>query len=216
MQGIWKKYTDPLLMKTFLIYKILRKSTHLVSSGIDMLRCHIIFWGNNVGHKNFHTTGIPLVSVAIGGSCTLGNNFSMNNGAKGNPIGCFERCTLFVDNGAKLIIGNNVGMSQTAIVCHSKITIGNHVKIGGGVCIYDTDFHSLDYKARINQMTDFANKAVNPVEIKDNVFIGARSLILKGVIIGKNSIVGAGSVVTKSIPDNQIWAGNPAKFIREI
>lgn len=52
--------------------------------------------------------------------------------------------------------------------------------------------------------------------IEDNVFIGARCIILKGVTIGENSIVGAGSVVTKSIPANEIWAGNPAKFIRKI
>ncbi|WP_212635306.1 acyltransferase [Pseudozobellia thermophila] len=52
--------------------------------------------------------------------------------------------------------------------------------------------------------------------IKDRAFIGAYSIILKGVTIGENAIVGAGSVVTKSVPDNQIWAGNPAKFIRSI
>lgn len=55
-----------------------------------------------------------------------------------------------------------------------------------------------------------------PVVIEDNVFIGARSIILKGVTIGENSIVGAGSVVTRSIPSNQIWGGNPAKFIRNL
>ena len=55
-----------------------------------------------------------------------------------------------------------------------------------------------------------------PVVIGDNVFIGAKCIILKGVIIGENSIVGAGSVVTKSIPANQIWAGNPARFIRNV
>ena len=57
---------------------------------------------------------------------------------------------------------------------------------------------------------------ISTVKIKNNVFIGAKYIILKGVTIGENSVVGAGSVVTKSIPANQIWAGNPAKFIRNL
>ena len=52
--------------------------------------------------------------------------------------------------------------------------------------------------------------------IEDNVFIGAHSTILKGVTIGQNSIIGACSVVTKNIPPNEIWAGNPAKFIKKL
>lgn len=54
------------------------------------------------------------------------------------------------------------------------------------------------------------------MEIRDNEFIGAFTIILKGVTVGENSVIGAGSVVTKSVPDNQIWAGNPAKFIRAL
>lgn len=63
---------------------------------------------------------------------------------------------------------------------------------------------------------DLKHRKCAPVVIGDNVFIGAKCIILKGVTIGENSIVGAGSVVTKSIPANEIWAGNPAKFIRKI
>ncbi|MDP1817342.1 MAG: acyltransferase [Leadbetterella sp.] len=137
----------------------------------------------------------------------------MNNGIKGNPIGCYDSCTIFVDKGASLRIGENVGISQTALICHQSITIGNNVKIGGGTKIFDTNFHSLDPKIR-NSKEDLENKLKKPVIIQDNVFIGAYSIILKGVIIGENSIIGAGSIVTKSIPSNQIWAGNPAKFIR--
>lgn len=84
--------------------------------------------------------------------------------------------------------------------------------MGGGVRIYDTDFHWLDFEKRMNE----AGGAVNPVVIKNGVFIGANSIILKGVTIGEKAIVGAGSVVTRSIPDGEIWAGNPAKFIRKI
>ena len=55
-----------------------------------------------------------------------------------------------------------------------------------------------------------------PVVIRDGAFIGAHSIILKGVTVGEKSVVGAGSVVTRSIPDGEIWAGNPARFIRKL
>jgi acetyltransferase-like isoleucine patch superfamily enzyme len=203
-------------MRTFLLYKAIRRIYLTITNIIDNIVCRIVFWGNNISYQSFKTHGIPVVSVAIGGSCIIGFNLKMNNGTKGNPIGCFERCTIFVDKGAKLIIGDNVGLSQTALVCHIGISIGNNVKIGGGVCIYDTDFHALDANLRANASTDFESKDKKPVILEDNVFIGAHSLILKGLTIGENSIIGAGSVVTKSVPANQIWAGNPAKFIRNL
>ena len=111
--------------------------------------------------------------------------------------------------------GINVGISQAALIAIADITIGNNVKIGGGVKIYTTDFHSLDPMIRKSK-GDVKNRIKKPVVIKENAFIGAHAIILKGVTVGENSIVGAGSVVTKDIPDNQIWAGNPARFIRNI
>lgn len=139
----------------------------------------------------------------------------MNNGVKGNPIGCYERCTFFVDRGATLYIGDNVGISQAALVAIADITIGDNVKIGGGVQVFSSDFHSLDSRVRASD-EDMQNRKSAPVRIGNGVFIGARSIILKGVVIGDNSIIGAGSVVTKSVPENEIWAGNPARFIRKI
>jgi acetyltransferase-like isoleucine patch superfamily enzyme len=121
-----------------------------------------------------------------------------------------------VDRDAELNIGNNVGISQTAIVCHLRISIGNNVKIGAGVCIYDTDFHSLNPEIRGNFKLDMDAKIKQPVIIKDNAFIGAHSTILKGVTIGKNSVIGACSVVTKDVEDNEVWAGNPAKLVKKL
>ena len=171
--------------------------------------------GNKVRHKHFYTAGIPYIVVAKGGKMSIGTNFIMVNGIHANPIGCYQKCTFFVDSSATLTIGENVGISQAAIVCHQQITIGNDVKIGGGVKIFDTDFHSLDPKIR-NSKEDINHRAKAPVNIKDRAFIGADTIILKGVTIGENAVVGAGSVVAKSVPDNQIWAGNPAKYIKEI
>lgn len=198
-----------------LFYKVIRRICNNLQNVYAKQVSRLMFIGNNVAYKSFHTNGIPYVMVARGGTFSIGKNFAMNNGIKGNPIGCYERCTFFVDRGAVLTIGDNVGMSQAALICHKSITIGNNVKIGGGVCIYDTDFHSLAPVIR-RSSEDLKNRAEKPVVIGNDVFIGAKSIILKGVTIGENSVIGAGSVVTKSVPANQIWAGNPAKFIRNI
>lgn len=198
-----------------LFYKVIRRICNNIQKVYAKQVSRLVFMSNNVAYKSFHTNGIPYVMVARGGDFSIGRNFAMNNGIKGNPIGCYERCTFFVDRGAVLTIGDNVGMSQAALICHKSITIGNNVKIGGGVCIYDTDFHSLDPVIR-RSSEDLKNRTEKPVVIGNDVFIGAKSIILKGVTIGENSVIGAGSVVTKSVPANQIWAGNPAKFIRNI
>ena len=88
-------------------------------------------------------------------------------------------------------------------------------RLWGGTSIYTTDFHSLDPIIRASD-EDQKYRRCAPVVIRDNVFIGAKCIILKGVTIGENSIIGAGSVVTKNVPANQIWAGNPAKYIRNL
>lgn len=198
------------------LFKSVRFVIRYVRSRFEYVICRIIFIGNRVNYKKFVSNGIPFVSVALNGKCVIGNNFSMNNGLSGNPIGRVQKCILFVDNGAELIIGDDVGMSSTALVANTSIRIGNHVKMGGGVCIYDTDFHSLDPKLRRDKLRDKTGTKKKPVIIEDNVFIGAHSTILKGVVVGRNSIIGACSVVTKSIPENEIWGGNPARFIKKI
>jgi acetyltransferase-like isoleucine patch superfamily enzyme len=197
------------------VYKAFRKLYGFIQNKINHLFTLFLFKCNNVYFNSFYSNGIPYIMVARGGKLVIGNNFAMNNGIKGNPIGSYRRCTFFVDRNAELIIGDNVGISQTALICHKSIKLGNNVKIGGGVSIYDTDFHSLDSEIRKSK-DDIKNRVEKAVIVKDNAFIGAHSIILKGVTIGENSIIGAGSVVTKSVPDNQIWAGNPAKFIRNI
>jgi acetyltransferase-like isoleucine patch superfamily enzyme len=99
-----------------------------------------------------------------------------------------------------------------SIYCAESITIGNYVNCGGNVSIWDTDFHPLEKEARRHHELNSIKKA--PIVIEDDVFIGANSIILKGVHIGAAAIIGAGSVVTKNIPAGETWAGNPAKFIR--
>lgn len=186
-----------------------------VTERIDCLMTVCRFRGNGVRCGSFRTSGVPYVMVARGGRLSIGKNFTMNNGAKGNPIGCFQPCTLWVDRGAEIVIGDNVGISQTALISHCKIEVQSNVKIGGGTCVYTTDFHSLDAGIRASG-EDMKHRVCRPVTICEGAFVGAHCIILKGVTIGEKSIVGAGSVVTKSIPAGEIWAGNPARFIRKI
>lgn len=199
-----------------LLYKAIRKLWRFFLGIINYICTSIHFVGNGVKYKNFATRGVPYVMVARGAKgMTIGKDFAMNNGISHNPIGMPQPCTFFVDRGCALTIGNNVGISQTALIAHADITIGNNVKIGGGTCIYTSDFHSLDANIR-RTGEDMKYRKSLPVHIADDVFIGARCIILKGVTIGEYAIIGAGSVVTKDVPAGEIWAGNPAKFIKKI
>lgn len=197
--------------------KIIKIVLFKISFKISWCVTYMKFIINGVDFKkSFDARGIPIINVSLKGNFKIGENFMFNSGIYYNMIGRQQRCFFIVGNGAQLLIGNNVGMSSTAIVCQTEIQIEDDVRIGGGVVIYDTDFHSLSNIERVARPEITDNINTQKVKICKGVFIGAHSIVLKGVVIGENSIIGAGSVVSKSIPSNQIWAGNPAKFIRSI
>lgn len=132
-------------------------------------------------------------------------------------VDVFDNSHITVCKNATLSFGNNSGLSSTAIYCAEKIEIGNYVNIGAGCFIMDTNFHSTNWKHRQDRRLDVINARTAPVKIDDYVFIGARSIICKGVHIGECSIVSAGSVVIKDIPPYEVWGGgNPAKFIKAV
>lgn len=147
------------------------------------------------------------------GKVIIGDNVTINSSKKSNILGGNDYSTIYARRGAEVLIGNNVGISNTCIIAFKSVEIGDNVLIGADCKIYDTDFHSLDYKLR--EKTENEKPKCGPIRIGDNAFIGAHSIILKGVTIGKCSIIGAGSLVTHSVPEHEIWAGNPAKFIRK-
>lgn len=172
-----------------------------------------IFWIGEVNHKSFHTTGLPFIHLSLGAKVNIGDNLVLGNSIRTNATGLGGRCKIEVRRDAELSIGDNVGMTLTSIYCTSRISIGNNVKIGYGTQIFDTDFHSLDVNIR-NSMNDSLFAKKRPIKIGNNVFIGAMSIITKGVNIGDNAIIACGSVVTKDIPEGEVWGGNPAKKIR--
>jgi len=169
----------------------------------------------------FSIMGVKFKEIIINGKLFLrcygkfnyGKNLIINSSYGANPIGGNTFCSIVVCVNANLSIGNNVGISSSAIYCTKNITIMDNVLIGGDCKIYDTDFHSLDITTRLQVNDKGLSKSVL---IKSGVFIGTGSIILKGTEIGENSVIGAGSVVSGTIPANQIWAGNPIKYIRNV
>jgi galactoside O-acetyltransferase len=110
-------------------------------------------------------------------------------------------------------LGDGAQINNCAVIKSEGpgIRIGTHALLGSRVCIYDSDFHELDPRRRRG-----GRPAMAPVELEENVFIGDGALILKGVTVGRDSVVGAGSVVTASVPEGVIAAGNPARVVREL
>lgn len=197
------------------VFKGFRKAKEISVSYLYTPYAKLIFYLNGVKFaSNLTVNGFMKVIVTRRGNVIIGKNVVVNSGHNHNIIGRQQKTIFWVEG--LLTIGDNVGMSSTAIICNHSISIGNNVTIGGNSVIYDTDFHSLNPEIRLNKAIDKLNAKSGKVTINDNVFIGAHSTILKGVTIGVNSVVGACSVVTKDIPDNEIWAGNPAQFIKSI
>jgi acetyltransferase-like isoleucine patch superfamily enzyme len=200
-----------------IIYKIFRKIFRISNSIVSTYYTKFLLKIFNAKFETgLYSNGFPVIDISSSGILKIGNNFKMNNGNHFNRIGRQQKCFLIIGESASLEIGNNVGISSTAIVCNNKIIIADNVKIGGNTVIYDTDFHSLNFEDRMNSEFDKKNTQSKPVIIGKNVFVGAHSTILKGVEIGENAIVAACSVVTKDIGAHEVWGGNPARFIKKI
>jgi galactoside O-acetyltransferase len=113
---------------------------------------------------------------------------------------------------SEIVIGNDVSINNAfSASAFGKITIGNNVLIGTNCTIMDTDAHALDPQQRNTGIPKNL-----PVHIGENVFLGSDVTVLKGVTIGRNSVIGNGSVVTKDIPEMVIAAGNPARIIKSL
>ena len=158
------------------------------------------------------------------GKVKIGDNFVFTSGDAINPI-CrnIRGCIYTVTKDSQITIGNNVGISSACIWSQTSIKIGNNVNIGGDCIIMDSDAHPHDYMKRrreyaievgtVKYMQEIPSK---PITIGDDCWIGALCIILKGVNIGARSIIAAGSVVTKDVPEDCIAAGNPARIVRRM
>lgn len=164
------------------------------------------------------------VYVLGNGEMTIGEDFSYCSGDNINSVSRNIRGSFHtMAKSAIIVIGNNVGISASCVRAMDKVVIGNNVQIGADCLIMDTDSHPQDYMQRRRDFEMSMNReeylnliSKSPIYIEDDVWIGARCQILKGVRIGARSIVAAGSVVTKDVPADCLVGGNPAKVIKKL
>lgn len=175
----------------------------------NFLFCRIVGIGFDCSWRFY---GLPWIRVGGRNSrIQIGKRFVAVSKMSHNSFGVIQRAYVrTVGHGAQIIIGDDVGISGCTISAGLKIEIKDHVMIGSGAVITDGDAHPVDPIQRRN-----GERCIRkPVLIEENVFVGARAIILKGVTIGHDSTVGAGAVVTKSVPPYSVVAGNPAKVVR--
>ena len=157
----------------------------------------------------------PVIRRHKGGVIRLGRNVSIANELAENPAGVAHRTALCACGpGARLLIGNGVGISGAILHAMQRIEIGDDVMIGAGAAIFDHDFHPLDAEDR--RKGDNARLGMAPVRIEPDAWVGARAMVLKGVTIGRGAVIGAGAVVTHDVPAWTIVAGVPAQVIKPV
>jgi acetyltransferase-like isoleucine patch superfamily enzyme len=171
---------------------------------------HLFFYmkGIKLGKKTVFN-GVPIINRYPNSSIRIGDGCKFNSTKYSISIGLNQPCAFVtMEKNAEIVIGNNSGASGLKIAARSKVTIGNNVLIGSGCSIIDNDAHHSNLDKRSQNIIP-----KRPINIGDNVFIGMECVILKGVTIGKNAVIGARSVVFSDIPENSIALGNPCKVI---
>ena len=144
----------------------------------------------------------------------------------GTHVSCYAGCSFAIGENGQCVIGDFTLLNGALIMAEENIQIGSYCLVSWNVGIADSDFHPLEPAQRLIDAQAlapyFKNRpprpklATAPVTIADNVWIGMNAVILKGVTIGENSVVAAGSVVTKSVESNTVVAGNPAVMVRRL
>ncbi len=186
----------------------LKKRKELFVTSVLQVRCLLMCRMEKVslGRKVIFI-GKPVVERYPESEITIGSNVTIrsDNYTYQEPRKAILRTRI---KGAHIKIGQDCGLNGVVLSAAKRINIGNNVLLGFGTKIIDYDGHDfMDHSKR---------GKIKEVFIDDNVFVGMHCVILKGVHIGENTVIGANSVVSKSIPANVIAAGNPCKIIRRL
>lgn len=160
--------------------------------------------------------GPPIIGRCAASSIALGERVVLCSWSRWTALGVSHPVVLrTLTPGATIRIGRDTGISGGSFCAAVGLDIGERCLIGADVMISDTDFHAIAPEGR-HANADWALIRSERVRIGNDVFIGARSVILKGVEIGDGAVIGAGSIVTRSVPARSVAAGNPAVVLREI
>jgi acetyltransferase-like isoleucine patch superfamily enzyme len=155
--------------------------------------------------------------VAIAPDVKLGANVQLGKflNLYGCVIGDNTKIGAFVEIQKDALIGRNCKISSHTFICEG-VTIGDNCFVGHGVMFINDNYPSaVTEDGKLEADSDWADR-FRTIKVGRNVSIGSNATILGGVAIGDSAIIGAGSVVTKDVPANQIWAGNPAHFLRNV
>jgi len=153
--------------------------------------------------------GVPYLRRKGNGRIILGDRVNINASRWGNWLGTPGGMILSAEAVAVLKLKAGSGVSSSQLIANIGIEIGEGSMIGAGCLICDSDMHEVPLGS--GKPTSMA-----PIKIGKRVFVGARSIILKGVTIGDGAVIGAGSVVTHNIPAGAMVAGNPAIVVKRM
>lgn len=204
-------FPPPMFRKAFKVAKAVCRSCRFACSTWHV---RLLFRLNGIRFgKGLRAVGVPAVNVSLGGRAEIGERFTIRTGLHDTEVGS-AGSRIRVGPKGVLRIGNRVGMSNATVVCEESVEIGDDVLLGGGVQIFDTNFHSTDAAVRASGCETRADVRTAPVRIGSRVFVGANALICKGARIGDEAVVAAGSVVVCDVPAGETWGGNPARRIK--
>jgi acetyltransferase-like isoleucine patch superfamily enzyme len=146
--------------------------------------------------------------VTLRGRASVVNQGTMTIGDRVRLVSTVATLELVALPGGHLEIGDNVFINYgSSLVSSAHVTIGNDCLIGTHVMVMDCDFHRVEDKAW--------DTTGDPVVLEDRVWLGNRSMVLKGVTVGHDAVVAAGAVVTRDVPPRTVVAGVPARVVRQ-
>lgn len=202
----------PFILRVFeLIYE---KSITFFWTMVFHLKCRII--GVKAG-SNLEVFGNCIIRKHPQSQILIGDNVQIISSSwRSSTANCFNSKLRTVNKTSKIIFGDHSGITGCAIIARSKtISIGVRCILAPGVTIVDSDFHIVwPPERRYNPLESDVDRDQD-VTLEENVWVGMGCIILKGVTIGRNSVISAGSVVKQNIPPNCIAGGNPAQVLKQ-